>query len=233
MLKTIVDWQCDFGRPLTPVDAVQWFDAVVAAGWVFDNDRDTWEYVKEMHEKNGYVLDCIVTDRLVGSCFSRVLHGSSVALKAASQAGSNHPYAQAARREDDKETVKELQRLCRLSRVDENEAIKELHEFCRIQGMHLHIDTEGIDSIRRTLYNNKNPRQVAVKTSVDSYMSGEDDDLASEAKRMKEFVRRRGGKVARSGGEEFIAKEDMYAWLLSNGRGDLVKKLGPELKRQM
>ena len=84
MLKMIIDWQCDFGRPLTPVDAVQWFDTVVAAGWVFDNDRDTWEYVKEMHERNRHVLDCIVTDRLVGYCLGRVVHGSSVALKAAS-----------------------------------------------------------------------------------------------------------------------------------------------------
>ena len=41
MLEMIIDWQCDFRRPLTPVDAVQWFNAVVAAGWVFNNDGDT------------------------------------------------------------------------------------------------------------------------------------------------------------------------------------------------
>jgi len=113
MLKTILDWQCDFGRPLTPVDAVQWFDAVVAAGWVFDNDGDTWEYAKEMHERNGCVLDCIVTDRLVGYCLGRVLHGSSVVLKAASQAGSNHPYAQAARENQPNEEMEEMMEFCR------------------------------------------------------------------------------------------------------------------------
>ena len=39
---------------------------------------------------------------------------------------------------------------------------------------------------------------------------------------MMEFVRRRGGKVTMSGGEEYVAKDDFYAWLLSIGRGDLI-----------
>ena len=42
ILKTVIDWECDFGRLLAPVDAAQWFDAVVTAGWVFDYNGDTW-----------------------------------------------------------------------------------------------------------------------------------------------------------------------------------------------
>ena len=43
-----------------------------------------------------------------------------------------------------------------------------------------------------------------------SHISTEDDDLASEVKRVMEFVRRWGGKVTLCGAEEYVAKEDLY-----------------------
>jgi hypothetical protein len=127
-----------------------------------------------------------------------VLNGLSVALKAASQAGSNHPYAQAARESDGTPpwTIS-----------PDNPWIEAM--WCQEEKEKMKIESED----------------YLLCTNIFAK-----DDLAPEAKKLVEFVRRRGGKLHYENGEEFVDKDSLIAWLKSIGEHDVAKTMQAEVE---